>query len=105
MPPTPEDPVEYFRQWLTDGGASGDPGASYFHVERSYWAARADANMLLVHYADLKADCAGEIARIACLRRLEMSRFLPDRNVRVSVGVGGGLARSPRVAQSLAAAR
>jgi aryl sulfotransferase len=73
-PPTPEDPAESFHEWLTDGGARGDPGASFWEVERSYWAARADANMLLVHYNDMKADLAGEIARIA--RYLEIA--LPD---------------------------
>ena len=57
-PPTPEDPAESFHEWLTDGGARGDPGASFWEVERSYWAARADANMLLVHYNDMKADLA-----------------------------------------------
>jgi aryl sulfotransferase len=64
-PPMPEDPAESFRQWLVDGGSQGDPGASYWHLERSFWAARRDANVLLVHYNDLKADLAGEIARIA----------------------------------------
>ena len=64
-PRTPEDPAEAFHDWLVDGGARGDPGASYWEVERSYWAARRDANMLLVHYADMKADLAGEVARIA----------------------------------------
>ena len=65
LPPTPADPAEYFGVWLSDGGAVGDPGASYWEMERSYWAARRDPNMLLVHYNDLKADRAGEIARIA----------------------------------------
>jgi aryl sulfotransferase len=64
-PVTPEDPAVFFDGWLTDGGANGDAGASYWQMERSYWAARGQANMLLVHYADLKADLAGEIARIA----------------------------------------
>jgi len=63
--PTPADPAEHFRDWLADGGARGDPGASYWEVERSYWAARNEANMLLVHFADMKADLAGEIGRIA----------------------------------------
>jgi aryl sulfotransferase len=65
MPATPAAPGAYFREWLADGGAVGDSGASYWEVERSYWAARREAAMLLVHYADLKADLAGEIARIA----------------------------------------
>jgi aryl sulfotransferase len=65
MARTPEDPAAYFHQWLTDGGAMGDSGASFCEVQRSYWAARGEKNMLLVHFADLKADLAGEIARIA----------------------------------------
>ena len=75
--PTPEDPGESFREWLVDGGARGDPGASYWEVERSYWAARRDANMLLTHYNDLKADLAGEIARIAAFLDIE----LPDETM------------------------
>jgi len=65
-PPRPSpDLAEYFRGWLVDGGAYGDAGASYWDVERSFWAARHEPNMLLVHFNDLKADRAGEIARIA----------------------------------------
>jgi len=72
LPATPEDPAQFFREWLVDGGAVGDPGASYWEVERSYWDARREANMLLVHYADLKADRAGEIARIADFLEIEL---------------------------------
>ena len=71
-PATPEDPAACFREWLVDGGARGDPGASYWEVERSYWAARRDANMLLVHYGDLKADLADEIARIAAYLEIDL---------------------------------
>jgi len=71
-PPTPEDPAESFREWLADGGGRGDPGASFWEVERSYWAARRDANMLLVHYNDMKADLGGEIARIARYLDIEL---------------------------------
>ena len=31
-PPIPEDPAEFFREWLADGGARGDPGASFWEV-------------------------------------------------------------------------
>ncbi len=72
MPQTPEDPSAFFKGWLIDGGASGDPGASYWEVERSYWAARREPTMLLVHYNDLKADPAGEIARIAAFLEIEL---------------------------------
>jgi len=80
-PPTPEDPAESFRVWLVDGGAWGDPGASFWEVERSYWAARRDANMLLVHFNDLKADLAGEIARIARYLEIELSGAVMDEIV------------------------
>jgi aryl sulfotransferase len=79
--PTPEDPAESFREWLADGGARGDPGASYWEVERSYWAARRDANMLLVHYNDLKADLAGEIARLALYLEIELPGAVMDEVV------------------------
>ncbi len=66
FPPTPEDLAVYFRDWLDDdGGARGDPACSYFHVETSYWAARREADMLLVHFSDLKADLDAEMRRIA----------------------------------------
>src|ERR1022692_776020 len=78
LPDTPEDPAEYFRTWLVDGGAMGDPGASYWEMERSYWAARRDANMLLVHYADMKSDLAGEIGRIARFLEIEPAPAMMD---------------------------
>jgi aryl sulfotransferase len=73
MPETPEDPRAYFHVWLEDGGAIGDPGASYWDMERSYWAARRSSDMLLVHYNDLKADRAAEIARIAAFLEIELA--------------------------------
>ena len=74
-PETEEDPAEYFKSWLADdGGAFGDPGAGYFYMENSYWAARHDPNLLMVHYNDLKADREGEIRRIAAF----LGITLPD---------------------------
>jgi aryl sulfotransferase len=65
-PKIPEDPADYFQMWLaSDGGGEGDAGAGYFHLENSYWAVRDDPSVLLVHYADLKADREGEMRRIA----------------------------------------
>ncbi len=71
MAATPAEPAEFFHDWLADGGARGDPAASYWEVERSYWAARGDANMLLVHYADMKADLDVEVRRIARFLQIE----------------------------------
>ncbi|HZZ90410.1 MAG TPA: sulfotransferase domain-containing protein [Caulobacteraceae bacterium] len=77
----PESAAEYFGQWLEDGGGFGDPGASYWEMERSYWGARREPNMLLVHYNDLKADLAGEIARIARFLELEVAPKAMDEIV------------------------
>lgn len=63
-PETPADPAAYFHDWIADRGL-GDEGAGYFHVENSYWAARNEPNLLMVHYADLKADLEGEMRRMA----------------------------------------
>ena len=38
---------------------------SFFHFEQSWWDQRQRANVLLVHYDDLKADLAGEMRRVA----------------------------------------
>ena len=64
-PRPPADPADFFREWVRDGGDQGDPAASFFYVERSFWNARRDPNVLLVHYNDLKQDRAGEMRRVA----------------------------------------
>ena len=71
-PPPSEDPAEFFRAWLEDGGAYGDPGCSYWYMENSYWAARKDPQVLMVHYNDLKADRGGEMRRIAAFLGIEL---------------------------------
>jgi aryl sulfotransferase len=63
------DPREFFQVWMTEGPdarlADDYPAASYFDIERSWWAARPRPNVLMVHYNDLKSDLAGEMKRIA----------------------------------------
>lgn len=73
-PATSRDPAKYFHDWIADGGAQGDPASSFFDVENSYWAARRDANMLLVHYNDLKKDRDGEMRRIAKFLGIEIPK-------------------------------
>ena len=65
VPRAPENPGAYFTQWINGADAFGDSGAGFWHMESSYWAARHDPNMLLVHYVDLKANREGEMRRIA----------------------------------------
>lgn len=64
-PPTPESPAAFFAEWVCDGGALGDPGASFFNVEKTYWNVRNEPNTLLIHFNDLKFDLGGEMRRVA----------------------------------------
>jgi aryl sulfotransferase len=68
-PRFPADPADLFHRWLTEGVVPGDgdgsPLMSWFHLERSWWAERHRPNVLLVHFADLTADLAGEMRRVA----------------------------------------
>jgi aryl sulfotransferase len=68
-PRFPDDPAEYFRIWISTPAAAGQtegtPHASFFDFEAGFWAERRRTNVLLVHYADLKADLDAEMRRIA----------------------------------------
>lgn len=64
-PATPKDPATFFSDWVDDGGSQGDDGTGFYCVENSYWSQRSNADVLLVHYNDLKADRDGEMRRIA----------------------------------------
>jgi aryl sulfotransferase len=67
-PPTPQDPREYYLQWIGEAEAGGTGmGADlpFFDYEMTYWRERIRPNLLLVHYNDLKADLAGEVRRIS----------------------------------------
>lgn len=75
-PAVPESAAAYFAEWLLDGGGQGDDGASFFHVENSYWAERENRDMLLVHYNDLKSDLGGEMRRVAAFLGIGISEAL-----------------------------
>jgi aryl sulfotransferase len=70
--PMTKDAAGFFHDWVLDGGAKGDEKASFFHIEKSFWAARRDPNVLLVHYNDLKKDLGGEMRRIARFLAIEV---------------------------------
>ena len=62
------DPREFFRDWMGLSGVAKETdvtAAAYFDTERTYWNARREANVLLVHYADLVANLDREMRRIA----------------------------------------
>jgi aryl sulfotransferase len=65
-PEIPSNPAQHFHDWV-EGYEDhlGDPGASFFHLEKSFWEARHQPDVLLAHFNDLKADLDGEMRRIA----------------------------------------
>ncbi len=71
-----EDPAAHFHRWLTEGVAEGAsdglPQMSFFDTEQSWWDVRDRPNVLLAHYADLKADLPGEMRRIAAFLDIEV---------------------------------
>jgi len=61
VPPT-TDLVRYFREWLY---WDGYPFWPFWENVRSWWAVRHLPNVLLVHFAQLKADLDGQMRRIS----------------------------------------
>jgi aryl sulfotransferase len=76
FPPPLADPAAHFHRWLTEGSIEGEddglPFLSFFAFARSWWAVRHLPNVMLVHYAELKADLAGEMRRIARFLGIEV---------------------------------
>jgi aryl sulfotransferase len=60
--PPPADIAAYWREWFE---GDGYPFWSFWENVRSWWAIRTLPNVLFVHFNALKADMAGEMARIA----------------------------------------
>ncbi len=75
FPTCPDDPRQYWHDWLTRGVAKGEsdgfPDLSFFDLEATFWKARHRENLLLVHYNDLKADLDVEMRRIAAFLSIE----------------------------------
>lgn len=60
--PPPADVCQYWRDWLD---RDGHPFWPFWENVRSWWAIRHLPNVMLLHFADLKRDMAGEMRRIA----------------------------------------
>jgi hypothetical protein len=61
-----EDPVERFRDFIVEETQISPPtlGSVLHHLDTG-WQRRRDPNVVLFHYADLTADLAGELLRLA----------------------------------------
>ena len=78
-PRAPEDPRAFFRRWMSEGlngDKDGMPFGSWFGFESTYWDQRHRANLLMVHYRDLKADLEGEMRRIAMFLDIHVAEHL-----------------------------
>lgn len=96
--PPPESRAAYFEAWLNEDGY---PFWPFWENVRSWWAIRELANVLLVHFADLKRDMESEIRRIARFLDIEPDPAAWDAilehcsfdymkaNARASVPLGG----------------
>ncbi len=60
--PPPASVRQYFVDWLD---RDGHPFWPFWENVRSWWAIRELPNVLLIHFAELKADLPGKIRRIA----------------------------------------
>lgn len=75
--PPPEDPRERFWLWIEHPDAPEDRHMcleSVLHHVDTFWSRRHEPNVSLFHYADLKADLPGELARLASVLGIELSR-------------------------------
>ncbi len=61
--PAPDSIRQYFNDWLEQDG--GPFWWSFWENTRTWWAIRHLPNVMLVHFAQLKADMPGEIRRIS----------------------------------------
>jgi aryl sulfotransferase len=66
----PETAAEYFTQWLNNNGS---PFWPYWENIRSWWEIRDQDNVELIHFADLKQDLPGQIARIATFLDIDVA--------------------------------
>ena len=65
------DVHDYYLRWLETDNTSGDTGSFWDHV-RGWWDQRHQPNVLLLHYANLIADRAGEMRRLARFLDIEV---------------------------------
>jgi len=76
FPLPPADVQTFFDRWLHQGWLAweqdGWPFWSFFHNVQSWWDHHHQANILLLHYSDPKADLPGQIARIASFLGMEI---------------------------------
>lgn len=73
-PPPPDDPVERFRVFVDneDPTVHGGSLLGFAHHMTKAWENKDRDDLLLLHYADLRADLPGEMRRIADFLHIEV---------------------------------
>lgn len=61
-PAIPESPRDFFLEWLA---SDGSPHGSFFDNVKSWWEVRAEPNVRLLHFQNIRTDLAGTILGIA----------------------------------------
>ena len=69
--PTP-DVREYYLHWLETDEAPGFHDLSFWENVQSWWDQRDRPNVMLLHYANVIADMAGEMRRLAAFLDVEI---------------------------------
>ncbi len=67
--PPPASIRQYYHDWLD---RDGHPFWPFWENIASWWAVRQLPNVLLVHFADLKADLVGQMRRIAAFLDIQV---------------------------------
>lgn len=79
-PKPPEEPNALFRYWLSTASFAWErDGAPYWSALRhgaTFWQHRAQDGILMVHYADMKADLAGQMRRVAAYLGIHIEEAL-----------------------------
>jgi aryl sulfotransferase len=83
LPRCPDSPQELWPRWISEGWFDWEPDGwpfwSHSHHLATWWDVRDLPNVLLVHYADLKADTETEMRRIAAFCDIDVDeRAWPD---------------------------
>lgn len=81
------DPREWLRGWIEEEADPTEmleslPGV-FWHLSEA-WSRRDDANVMLVHYADLLADLDGQMRRLAAAVSCEVPESMWDDLVRAA---------------------
>ncbi len=76
FPPCPDNPRAFWREWMTRGffdwESEGWPFWSNLGHTQSFWNYRHLPNFLFVHYADMLADLAGAVRRVAVFADIDV---------------------------------